>query len=111
MAEKIQKDISDKNCSDVERYFSVGLYWDCQGKDKYKPFKQLISKLSNNIVQDYCLFKLLEYFYLKVTPDSLEEENIIELISRLKLKHEKLPKQLKGKIMLSLKEKKRKLIK
>lgn len=111
IAEKIQNDISDKKCSDVERYFSVGLYWDCQGKDKYKPFKQLISKLSNNIVQDYCLFKLLDYFYLKVIPDSPEEESIIELISRLKLKHEKLPKQLKGKIMLSLKENKRKYIK
>jgi hypothetical protein len=110
MAEKISRDMLDKNCSDIERYFSVGLYWDNNGREKDKPFKQLISKLSNNIVQDYCLFKLLDYFYRKTTPNTPEEDNIIELISRLKLKHEKLPKQIKGKIMRALKEGKRNLI-
>jgi hypothetical protein len=108
IAEKITKDMSDKNCSDIERYFSVGLYWDNNGKEKDKPFKQLISKLSNNIVQDYCLFKLLDYFYRKTSPESDEEKNIIELLSRLKLKHEKLPKRLKGQIMLALKSDKKK---
>jgi hypothetical protein len=108
IADKINKDMLDKNCSDIERYFSVSLYWDNNGKEKDKPFRQLISKLSNNIVQDYCLFKLLDYFYRRTTPNSPEEDNIIELISRLKLKHEKLPKRVKGKIMLALKEGKKK---
>lgn len=76
--------------------FSVALYWDCQRKDNFKPFKNLIKQLSNNVVQDYSAIKLLSYFYLKTAPDSQQEEQCIELLSRLKLKTEKLPQRLKG---------------
>jgi predicted MPP superfamily phosphohydrolase len=108
MKDKIQQDNKDKKCSDIEKYFSVGLYWDNQGKDKFKPFKELIRGLSNNIVQDYCTYKLIDYFYRKTAPDSQEEQLCIELLSRLKLKTEKLPQRLKGNIMLDFKERKRK---
>jgi len=109
--DKINKDFNDKKCSDVEKYFSVALYWDCQGKDKFKPFKELIKKLSNNAVQEYCMYKLLDYFYRKTTPDSQEEEQCIELLSRLKLKTEKLPQRVRGEIILKLKEGKKKFLK
>jgi hypothetical protein len=105
---KIQYDFTDKKCSDIEKYFSVALYWDCQGKDKFKPFRELIKKLSNNVVQDYCLYKILDYFYRKTSPDTIEEEQCIELLIRLKLKKGKLPQRMKGDIMLRLKEQKRK---
>ncbi|MDR3046180.1 MAG: hypothetical protein LBU51_01015, partial [Bacteroidales bacterium] len=105
---KIQHDSTNKSCSDVEKYFSVALYWDSQGKDKFKPFKELIKQLSNNVVQDYCFYKLLDYFYRKTAPNSEEEELCIELLSRLELKTKKLPRRLKGNIMLGLKEQKRK---
>lgn len=108
---KIQQDFANSECSDIEKYFSVALYWDCQGKDKFKPFKELIKQLSNNIVQDYCMRKLLNYFYFKTSPDSIEEEQCIELLSRLKLKTEKLPQKVKGQIMLSLKEYKKNFLK
>ncbi|HQB22437.1 MAG TPA: metallophosphoesterase [Bacteroidales bacterium] len=108
MNDKIQQDKTDKKCSDIEKYFSVGLYWDNQGKDKFKPFKELIKSLSNNIAQDYCTYKLMDYFYRKTAPNSQEEQLCIELLSRLKLKTEKLPQRLKGNIMLEFKERKRK---
>jgi len=108
MKDKIQQDKQNNKCSDIEKYFSVGLYWDNQGKDKFKLFKELIRNLSNNIVQDYCTYKLMDYFYRKTTPDSPEEQLCIELLSRLKLKTDKLPQRLKGEIMLNLKEQKRK---
>ncbi|MDR1896939.1 MAG: metallophosphoesterase [Prevotellaceae bacterium] len=109
MASKIEKDNHDKTCSDVEKYFSVGLYWDSQGKDKFKPFKELIKTLSNNIVQDYCMYKLYDYFYRKTKPDSPEAEQCIELLTRLKLKTEKLHKRLTGSIMLEFKGRKKKI--
>lgn len=108
---KIQSDSYNSNCSDVEKYFSVALYWDCQGKDKFKPFKSLIKQLGNNIVQDYCLYKLLDYFYRKTAPNTQTEDECIELLTRLKLKTEKLPQRVKGEIMLSLKESKKKFFK
>jgi predicted phosphodiesterase len=108
MKDKIQQDNSNKKCSDIEKYFSVGLYWDNLGKDKFKPFKELIKKLPNNIVQDYCTYKLLDYFYRKTKPDTPEEEQCIELLTRLKLKTQKLHKRLTGNIMLDFKEQKRK---
>jgi len=108
MKDKIQQDKQNNKCSDIEKYFSVGLYWNNQGKDKFKLFKELIRNLSNNIVQDYCTYKLMDYFYRKTTPDSPEEQLCIELLSRLKLKTDKLPQRLKGEIMLNLKEQKRK---
>jgi len=107
--DKIQQDNNDKKCSDIEKYFSVGLYWDNQGKDKFKPFKELIRRLSNNIVQDYCTYKLIDYFYRKTAPNSEEEQLCIELLSRLKLKTEKLPQRMKGVIMLQLQEQKKKI--
>lgn len=107
---KIHHDFTNKECSDVEKYFSVALYWDCQGKDKFKSFKELIKQLSNNVVQDYCLCKLLDYFYRRTSPNSQEEEQCVEVLSRLKLKTEKFPQRLKGQIILSLKEGKKKFL-
>lgn len=105
---KIELDLTNSLCSDIEKYFSVALYWDCQGNDKFKQFRILIKNLSNNIVQDYCMRKLLNYYYLKTTPNSMEEEECIDLLSRLKIKTEKLPQRMKGQLKLLYKEEKRK---
>src|SRR5659263_767040 len=74
MLEKIQKDLKNKNCSDVEAYFSVALYWDSQGVNASKYMSKLIRRLSNNVVQDYCTIKLLDYYYRKTKVNTIEEE-------------------------------------
>lgn len=102
--EKIKQDNQNKTCSDIEAYFSVGLYWDSRGKDYPKYITKLVRRLSNNIVQDYCLIKLLDFYYRKTKPDTEEEIAIINILTELILKNEKLPKRLTERVRKSIKE-------
>ena len=102
MLGKINQDLNNKKCSDIETYFSVSLYWDSQGTDHPKYITKLIRRLSNNIVQDYCLIKLLDFYYRKTKPDTREEDIYLDMLTELKLKHENLPKKLTEHIRQSL---------
>lgn len=107
---KINQDLNNKKCSDIETYFSVGLYWDCQGADYPKYITKLIRRLSNNIVQDYCLFKLLDFYFRKTKSDTREEEVYLDMLTELKLKQERLPKKLAERVRKSLKNGKEKFL-
>lgn len=102
--EKITQDFRNKKCSDIESYFSVGLYWDIQGADYPKYITKLIRRLSNNIVQDYCLIKLVDDYYRKTKPNTPKEEVYLEMLTELKLKHERLPKKLNERVRKTLKK-------
>lgn len=108
--EKIGQDLKNKKCSDVEAYFSVGLYWDSLGNNYPKYITKLIRRLSNNIVQDYCLIKLLDFYYRKTKPDTQEEIIIINILTELVLKNEKLPKRLTERVRKSIKDGKEKFM-
>jgi len=110
MLEKIDEDLKAKTCSDIETYFSVALYWDNQGANYPKYIVKLIRRLSNNIVQDYCLIRLLDFYYRKTKPNTPTESLCLDMLTELKLKHEKLPKRLAERVRKSIKEGKQKFI-
>ncbi len=110
MLDKINHDLIDKKCSDVETYFSVGLYWDSQGSDYPKYITKLIRRLSNNIVQDYCLIKLLDFYFRKTKPDTPEERIYLDMLTELKLKHEGLPKKLTERVRITIRQGKEKFL-
>ena len=82
MLNKINQDFSNRKCSDVETFMSVGLYWDSQGTDYPKYITKLIRRLSNNIVQDYALIKLLDFYFRKTKPGTREEEKYLDMCNR-----------------------------
>ncbi|MCH5334457.1 MAG: metallophosphoesterase [Alistipes sp.] len=100
--DKINKD-NNTSVSDVERFFSVGMYWDNHGDEYMKYIKNLIKCVKNNCVQDYLLSKLLFVYNHQTKKDSKEANDYIDLISDLKIKNEKLPKRWKDSIMKQLK--------
>jgi len=110
MLDKINHDLIDKKCSDIETYFSVGLYWDSQGSDYPKYITKLIRRLSNNVVQDYCLIKLLDSYFRKTKSDTPEERIYLDMLTELKLKHEGLPKKLTERVRITIRQGKEKFL-
>ena len=108
--DKIKQDNKNNKCSNIEAYFSVCLYWDSQGDDFQKHITKLIRQLSNNIVQDYFLIRLIDYYYRKTKPDSVEEIIFIDILTELILKNEKLPKRLTDRVRKSVKAGKEKFL-
>lgn len=94
MLSKIYSESENKTVSDIEKYFSISLFWDNYGANFDRQIDKFIKRVGNNIVQDYLLVRLLEDFYRKTKSNSNEEEVYLELITQLKLKHDKLPKRL-----------------
>lgn len=107
---KINHDLNNKKCSDIEVFMSVSLYWDSLGTDYPKYISKLIRRLSNNVVQDYVLIKLLDSYYRKTKPNTREEDKYLDMLTELKLKHEKLPKKLTESVRRSIKNAKEKFI-
>lgn len=92
--------------SDVEKYFSVAMYWDNNGNEYAKDIKSLVKSVKRNSVQDYLLIKLLDYYQYRTKKGSEEERVYINLISDLKIKNEKLPKRIKDKMIKLIRDKK-----
>lgn len=110
MLEKINQDLSNKKCSDIETYFSVTLYWDSQGANYHKYISKLIRRLSNNIVQDYCLLKLVDHYYRKTKPNTPEETIFIDMLTELVMKNENIAKKLTEKVKKSIRDGKQKFL-
>lgn len=97
--DKIHKDLKGESFtnSDVEKYLSVALYTDIQGADYQKFFKKSVKKVGNNVVRDYYLYKLIEYFYKRSKPGSPNETYYLDLLTDLKIKSQSnLSKKMKG---------------
>ncbi len=111
MQAKINNDFNSKTCSNIEAYFSVCLYWDSLGDEYLKYLAKLIKRLSNNVVQDYFLIRLLDHYYRKTKSNSKEEADFIDLLTVLTLKNEKLPKRLTEQVRKRIRQRKDKFIK
>lgn len=88
--------------SDIERYLSVALYSDIQGKDYPKYIKTLIKTVGSNIVRDYLHFKLTDYLYKRTRPGSENEEIYIDLLAELRIRTQNSPRRLKESFMKKL---------
>lgn len=90
--------------SDIEAFLSVALYSDIQGNGFDKQLKNLVKKIKNNPTQDYLFIKILEYYYRRTRAGSPNEEMYLNILAELKMKSQKLPKRVKGKVIKFLEE-------
>lgn len=104
---KIETDNRDKECSDIEKFFSVGLYWENNGEDYVKYINKFISSVGNNVVQVYLIVKLIEHLYFHTKPDTREEDTFLKLLTKLKRKHDRLPARMTNAIREMYRDKKR----
>lgn len=105
--QKVKEDLKSESVSDLETFFSVFLYADIQGNDYPKYLKEFIKKLKKNIVRDYALIKLVDYYYRRTRPDTQNEKIYLDLISDLRIKTLKLPQRMKAKVIKKIKESKK----
>lgn len=101
---KIKHDNLDKTFTgtDMEKFLSVFLYADIQGQDYHKHLKNFIKKVKNNAVMDYCLYKLMHYYYTRSKLDSSNDQVFLDLLSTLKIRTERLPKRWRDTIMKAI---------
>ena len=116
ISEKIQKDFSSiKPTSNIEVFISVALYADIQGSGFEKFFLKLIKQLKtnadNHIVANFCLYKLVDYYYRRTRKGSDNELMYLNLIAELRIKTQRLPRKMKEKIIKAFTDSKFKFLK
>jgi len=97
--------------TEIERFLSIALYADIQGKDFDVYLRRLVKSAKTIPVQNYLLFKLTEYLHKRSKDGSTNEELYLDLISDLKIRSQKLPKQVKDRIKKDLLERKKQITK
>lgn len=104
---KFNNDIKTRR-SDVEKYLSLAMMWDCSNIKYEKEFRKMINSVGNNTVQDYLLVKLLYYFDNKVPLGSDAEKVYIRLIGDAKVKAHRIHPFQKGRIVKEMEEERNK---
>jgi predicted MPP superfamily phosphohydrolase len=92
--------------SEIEHFYSVGLYADIEGPDFPKYLKRFIRGLKSNLVRDFMMIKLLEYYYRRTRPGGSNEVIYLDLLSGLRLRSLGLPARMRGNIIKNLKDSK-----
>jgi predicted MPP superfamily phosphohydrolase len=102
--DKIKNDTLGKSITgtDIEKFLSVFLYADIQGHDYHKYLKAFVKTVKNNVVMDYCFFKLMHYYYTRSKIDSSNDQVFLDIISTLKIRTEGLPKRMRDTIMKAI---------
>ena len=106
---KLNRDIQEKR-SDVEKYLSLAMMWDCSNVQYEKEFRKMIRTVGNNTVQDYLLVKLLYYFNNKVALGSEVEDVYIKLIAEARVKAHRIYPFEKSKIVREMKKERNRLL-
>ena len=83
--DKFNKDMK-RDCSDIERFMTAGILWDCIHLGSFDEMKRLIKKVKNNVTKDYILLKLVHHYNEKVASGSDEEQLYIKLFAALEAK-------------------------
>ena len=83
--DKFNKDMS-RDCTDIERFMTAGILWDCIHLGSFDEIKRLIKKVKNNVTKDYILLKLVHNYNEKVISGSDEEQQYIKLFAALEAK-------------------------
>lgn len=82
---KLEADMS-RDCSDIERFMSAGILWDCINLGSYEEMRRLIKKVKNNVSKDYIFLKLIKHYNERVLSGSDEEQQYIKLFAALEAK-------------------------
>lgn len=105
--DKFNKDMK-RGCSDIERFFTVGILWDCINLGSFDEMKQLIKKVKNNVTKDYIFLKLMKHYNERVIPGSEDEKQYIKLFAALEAKDKFLSfveqKRIEQKVMCKRKK-------
>lgn len=104
------KDDIATNRSDVEKYLTLAMLWDCANVKYEKEYRKFIRSVGNNSVQDYLFMKLLLYYRNKVTLGSPTEDICIDLLAEAKVKVKRLGRFKKGEIVKQMKKERQKLL-
>ena len=83
--DKFNKDMI-RDCTDIERFMTAGILWDCIHLGSFDEIKRLIKKVKNNVTKDYILLKLVHNYNEKVISGSDEEQQYIKLFAALEAK-------------------------
>lgn len=94
-----------RDCSDMERFMTAGLLWDCINLGSYEEMRRLIKKVKKNVVKDYIFVKLLYHYNNRVISGSEEEQEYIKLFAALEAKDKFLTFVEQKKIEYKLKKK------
>jgi predicted MPP superfamily phosphohydrolase len=101
---KINDDSAGKSNTktEIEKFLSIALYSDIQGQGFDIHLRKIVKSAKTIPVQNYLLFKLTEYLHKRSKDDSANEFLYLDLISDLKIRSQKLPKQIKERLMKDL---------
>lgn len=99
------KGVSNTN-SEIEKFLSIALYSDIQGQNFDVYLRKFVKSVNSVPVQNYLLYKLIEYLFKRSKEGSENEELYLDLIADLQIRSQKLPKRLKEKIKKDFLEKK-----
>lgn len=83
--DKFNRDMS-RDCSDIERFMTAGILWDCIHMGSFEEMRRLIKKVKNNVTKDYILLKLVHHYNDNVLSGSEEEQKYIKLFAALEAK-------------------------
>ncbi|MBR5747452.1 MAG: metallophosphoesterase [Prevotella sp.] len=83
--EKFDRDMKS-DCSDIERFMTAGILWDCISLGSFDEMKRLIKKVKNNVTKDYIFYKLVNHYNERVVSGSEEEKLYIKLFAALEAK-------------------------
>lgn len=83
--DKFNRDMN-RDCSDIERFMTAGILWDCIHLGCFDEMKRLIKKVKKNVTKDYIFIKLLNHYNEKVLSGSEEEQQYIKLFAALEAK-------------------------
>ena len=75
-----------RDCSDIERFMTAGILWDCIHMGSFEEMRRLIKKVKNNVTKDYILLKLVHHYNDNVLSGSEEEQKYIKLFAALEAK-------------------------
>ena len=84
-------DDTDALCSDIERFMTAGLLWDCINLGSFDEMKRLIKKVGKNVTKDYIFLKLLYHYNNRVLSGSEQEQEYIKLFAGLEAKDKFIP--------------------
>ena len=88
--DKVDRDMHS-NCSDIERFMTAGLLWDCINLGSFDEMKRLIKKVGKNVTKDYIFLKLLYHYNNRVVSGSDQEQEYIKLFAALEAKDKFIP--------------------
>lgn len=105
--EKINKDFSDNNISEYEKFLSVFLYSDINGQNFRKHIDKFTKKATHNYLRDSIFFKVITYYFLRPNSQDLDDF-YLKLATGLQMRRNKIDEKFKEHTKLKLRHEKHK---